>query len=188
MSITRPLSLEFLESRLLLSSYWVDPLGDDTLDGLTPQTAWASPSRGQSTTISSDYIAGSIFLSLSSTKGFLDSGNLTVAGQTLAYFGKTSSSVTLAQPFNTNFAQHEPVFDADILGGDSFEPGDVINLRGGEYANRPLDFYQSGSAGSPITYRSSPGEQAVLKSELYQCRSGQAPGLLDKHLDAVRDD
>ena len=72
--------------------------------------------------------------------------------------------------------------------GDSFEPGDVINLRGGEYANRPLDFYQSGSAGSPITYRSSPGEQAVLKSELYQCRSGQAPGLLDKHLDAVRDD
>ncbi|HCN09868.1 MAG TPA: hypothetical protein DIT01_18235, partial [Lentisphaeria bacterium] len=43
----------------------------------------------------------------------------------------------------------------------------VINLAGGTYVNRPLWFCSSGTAESPITYRSADGERALLVSEVF---------------------
>ena len=148
------------------ATYWVAPDGDDTTDGTSPGSAWASPSRGTATkVVEPNYTAGATTLNVASTEGFLDIGNITVAGQTRAYTKKTPKSFLLAEAFSKDIPNNAHVFDADILGGNGFEPGDVITLRGGTYVNKPLNFYKSGAPGKPITYQSAPGERAILVSE-----------------------
>lgn len=149
------------------AEYWVAPDGDDAAGGNSRAQAWASPSRGQPTCLRETYSAGGQLLTVRSTDGFLPTGRVTVGGETHAYIAKTPDTLTLAEPFSKDLAAQEPVYDADILGGDSFEPGDVINLAGGTYMNCPLDFRESGAEGRPITYRSALGERAVLVSEVF---------------------
>ena len=75
------------------ATYWVAPNGDDAAEGTSPDTAWASPSRGTATrVVEPPYAAGVTTLNVVSTEGFLDNGNITVAGQKRAY---TESGYTI---------------------------------------------------------------------------------------------
>ena len=145
----------------------VAPDGDDTAAGTSRESAWASPSRGQPSRTREGHAAGDLELPVYSTYGFLPTGNITVAGVTRAYSAITEKTFVLEQPFDTAVAALEFVYDADILDGDSFAPGAVINLAGGTYVNRPLWFCSSGTAESPIIYRSADGERALLVSEVF---------------------
>ena len=147
--------------------YWVAPDGNDQLDGRTRRTAWASPSRGQPTRINEAVAQGALKLSVYSTEGFLPSGRLRVGQHTVVYVSKTERSFVLAGPWPENTAAFTRVYDADLLGGRSFSPGDVILLAGGEWTNRPLNFCQSGTANRPITYRPAPGHRPRLVSTQY---------------------
>ena len=149
------------------AEYWIAPDGDDTAAGTSRESAWASPSRGQPSRTREGHAAGDLELPVYSTHGFLPTGNITVAGTTRAYSAITENTFVLEQPFDTAVAAREFVFDADILDGDSFAPGAVINLAGGTYVNRPLWFCSSGTADSPIIYRSADGERALLVSKVF---------------------
>ena len=169
--INSPISLSiilfaFADSAIAVQ-YWVAPDGDDTAAGTSRESAWASPSRGQPSRTRESYAAGGLELPVSSTHGFLPTGKITVAGVTRAYSAITADTFVLEQPFDTAVTALEFVFDAGILDGDSFAPGDVINLAGGTYVNRPLWFCSSGTADSPIVYRSADGERAMLVSEVF---------------------
>ena len=153
------------------TDYWVAPNGDDRSAGTSRESAWASPSRGQPSRLRSPYHAGDTRLQVVSTHGFLPTGKITVGKETRAYSAKTDDSFVLAAPFEREIVSQELVYDAEILDGDSFEPGDVIHLSDGTYVSRPLWFCRSGEAGQPITYRSADGERAVLVSESFD----QAP-------------
>ena len=146
------------------SEYWVAPDGDDRLDGTTRLTAWASPSRGQPTRTSEAVPRGTLKLPVYSTAGFLDSGRLRIGKHVVAYVSRTERSFVLAGPWPENIAVAARVYDADLLGGKSFAPGDVILLAGGEFTDRPLHFCQSGAADRPITYRPAPGHRPRLVS------------------------
>ena len=146
------------------SEYWVAPDGDDRLDGTTRQTAWASPSRGQPTRTSESVPRGTLKLPVYSTEGFLDSGRLRIGQHVVAYVSRTERSFVLAGPWPENIAVAARVYDADLLGGKSFAPGDVILLVGGVFTDRPLHFCQSGAADRPITYRPAPGHRPRLVS------------------------
>lgn len=149
------------------SNYWVAPSGNDHADGTTRETAWASPSRGQPSYVGNAYIKGDPRLQVVSTHGFLPSGKITVSGETRSYSAKTADQFVLVEPFDRGFTEQELVYDATILGGDSFEPGDVIRLVGGTYVDRPLWFCRSGDKDRPITYQSADGERALLLSETF---------------------
>ena len=149
------------------AEYWVAPDGDDAVDGKSRQSAWASPSRGQPTRIREGYVAGDKMLPALSTEGFLSSGRINVAGHTRSYVAKTDKGFELSEPLNEALPALAFIYDADILGGDSFEAGDVIQLAGGEYINRPLHFCKSGSEDQPISYRSAPGQRAVFISQRF---------------------
>ena len=151
----------------LAAEYWVGPDGNDRSDGSSRQQAWASPSRGQPTRLSKPYKAAQAILPVRSTEGFLDSGSIRMGQETRAYTSKTADSFVLVQGFAKDFPDNELVYDAAILGGKSFRPGDIINLAGGTYLNRPLHFTQSGAQGRPIIYRSAPGEKVVLVSDVH---------------------
>lgn len=151
----------------LATEYWIAPDGDDHAAGTSRRQAWVSPSRGQPTRIHEGYKAGDMQLRVLSTEGFLDAGRIIVSGEQCAYTSKSGESFELAEPLSRDFGGLEYVNDATILGGDSFEPGDVISLVGGEYVDQPLHFCKSGREGQPITYRSVPGEKAVLVSQVY---------------------
>ena len=146
------------------SEYWVAPDGDDRLDGTSRQTAWASPSRGQPTRTSEAVPRGTLKLPVYSTEGFLDSGRLRIGQHVVAYVSRTERSFVLAGPWPENIAVAARVYDADLLGGKSFAPGDVILLAGGVFTDRPLHFCQSGAADRPITYRPAPGHRPRLVS------------------------
>ena len=128
------------------------PDGNDQLDGRTRRTAWASPSRGQPTRINEAVAQGALKLSVYSTEGFLPSGRLRVGQHTVVYVSKTERAFVLAGPWPENTAAFARVYDADLLGGRSFAPGDVILLAGGEWTDRPLNFCQPGTIDRPITY------------------------------------
>lgn len=156
-----------LGSEAVAAEYWVAPDGDDGADGTSRVRAWASPSRGQPTRLSRAYQAGDKHLHVYSTAGFLDRGRVSINGETRGYVKTASGAFELTEPFTNDFSATTNVFDADILDGNSFSPGDVINLVGGVYLDRPLDFCRSGSRGQPITYRSAPNEQAILRSTAF---------------------
>ena len=120
------------------SEYWVAPDGDDRLDGTTRQTAWASPSRGQPTRTSEAVPRGTLKLPVYSTEGFLDSGRLRIGQHVVAYVSRTERSFVLAGPWPENIAVAARVYDADLLGGKSFAPGDVILLAGGVFTDLSL--------------------------------------------------
>ncbi len=147
--------------------YWVAPDGNDQLDGQSRRTAWASPSRGQPTRINEAVVRGALQLPVYSTEGFLESGRLRVGQHTVAYVSKTERAFVLAGPWPENTAAFARVYDADLLGGQSFAPGDVILLAGGEWTDRPLNFCQPGTADRPITYRPAPGHRPRLVSTRY---------------------
>jgi len=149
------------------AEYWVAPDGNDRNDGTSRGRAWASPSRGQPTRINQKYISGEEQLMVSSTEGFLDQGHLTIDGETRTYHRKTADRFELIEPFTKDITEYTRVFDADFLSGESFSPGDVINLAGGTYLNRPLNFCRSGLPKQSITYRSTPGERAILVSDTF---------------------
>ena len=138
--VTRCSLLLFLATTAHAAEYWVSPDGDDRADGTSRERAWASPSRGQPSRVREGYKTGDRQLSVLSTEGFPDAGRLVVAGEERAYTGRTADAFELAEPFTRDLAALEPVHDATILGGDSFEPGDVIQLAGGTYVDRPLNF------------------------------------------------
>ncbi len=146
------------------NEYWVAPDGDDRLDGQSRRTAWASPSRGQPTRINDAVKQGDSQLPVYSTEGFLPSGRLRVGDHTVAYVSKTERSFVLAAPWPEDTSAFARVYDADLLGGRSFAPGDVILLAGGEWTDRPLNFCQPGTIDRPITYRPAPGHRPRLVS------------------------
>ena len=146
------------------NEYWVAPDGDDRLDGQSRRTAWASPSRGQPTRINDAVKKGDSQLPVYSTEGFLPSGRLRVGDITVAYVSKTERSFVLAAPWPEDTSAFARVYDADLLGGRSFAPGDVILLAGGEWTDRPLNFCQPGTIDRPITYRPAPGHRPRLVS------------------------
>ena len=146
------------------NEYWVAPDGDDRLDGQSRRTAWASPSRGQPTRINDAVKQGDSQLPVYSTEGFLPSGRLRVGDITVAYVSKTERSFVLAAPWPEDTSAFARVYDADLLGGRSFAPGDVILLAGGEWTDRPLNFCQPGTIDRPITYRPAPGHRPRLVS------------------------
>ena len=147
--------------------YWVAPDGDDRLDGTSRRTAWASPSRGQPTRTHEPGKRGTMRLGVYSTRGFLDSGRLRVGKLIVNYVAKTEREFVLAAPWPEDTAAYARVYDADLLEGRSFAPGDVILLAGGEWVDRPLHFCQPGTPGHPITYRSAPGHRPRLVSTRY---------------------
>ncbi len=149
------------------ADYWVAPDGDDHAAGTSREAAWASPSRGQPSRVRVEYGDGDTHLYVLSTYGFLPSGEITVAGETRAYSSKTADAFVLMEPFQQTLKPEELVYDATILGGDSFDPGDVVYLAGGTYVDRPLWFCRSGKEGKPITYRSAVGERALLLSTAF---------------------
>jgi len=65
--------------------------------------------------------------------------------------GKDSNPGTREKPFRT--IQH---------GADEAKPGDVINVRGGKYCERLAVTSSGNAAAGYITYRSQPGETAIL--------------------------
>ena len=144
--------------------YFVAPNGDDRASGTTPKQAWYSPSRGQPTRIRATCKPGSKTLLVYSTSGFLKRGKVRVGNRQIAYRARTATTFELVKPLPTAVPLNALVYDAAILDGRSFQPGDVINLVGGIYVNRPLNFCQSGSAKRPITYRSATKQRAVLVS------------------------
>ena len=146
------------------NEYWVAPDGDDRLDGQSRRTAWASPSRGQPTRINDAVKKGDSQLPVYSTEGFLPSGRLRVGDHTVAYVSKTERRFVLAAPWPEDTSAFARVYDADLLGGRSFAPGDVILLAGGEWTDRPLNFCQPGTIDRPITYRPAPGHRPRLVS------------------------
>ena len=111
--------------------------------------------------------AGDSQLRVRSTYGFLPTGALTIGGSTRKYSSKTATDFVLDEPFDREIAEHERVYDASILGGDSFEPGAVIHLAGGTYVDRPLWFCQSGAPDNPITYQAADDERVLLLSETF---------------------
>ena len=146
------------------NEYWVAPDGDDRLDGQSRRTAGASPSRGQPTRINDAVKQGDSQLPVYSTEGFLPSGRLRVGDHAVAYVSKTERSFVLAAPWPEDTSAFARVYDADLLGGRSFAPGDVILLAGGEWTDRPLNFCQPGTIDRPITYRPAPGHRPRLVS------------------------
>lgn len=168
------------------TDYWVAPDGDNRAAGTSRETAWSSPSRGQPSRVRVEYKEGEPLLQVVSTYGFLPFGKITVAGETRPYSSKTTNSFVLEQPFTRTLAPQDFVYDTTILGGDSFEPGDIIHLVGGTYENRPLWFCQSGKIGQPITYRSADGERALLLSTTFSLapikRLGGARGDRTEHV------
>ena len=147
--------------------YWVAPDGDDRLDGTSRRTAWASPSRGQPTRTHEPVTRGGMRLPVYSTEGFLDSGRLRVGKLIVNYVARTEREFVLAGPWPEDTAAFARVYDADLLGGRSFAPGDVILLAGGEWVDRPLHFCQPGTPDHPITYRPAPGHRPRLVSTRY---------------------
>ena len=149
---------------LRAARYWIAPDGDDRLDGTTRRTAWASPSRGQPTRLSEATERGNLRLPVMSTVGFLPSGRLKIGLQVLTYTAKTETAFVLSAPLPTPLTAFTHIFDADLLGGRSFAPGDEVLLAGGEWIDRSLHFCQSGTARQPIIYRSAPGHFPRLVS------------------------
>jgi len=172
-SVCRIAAVSFLfvvfdgQSNAPAAEYWVAADGDDRADGTSRERAWASPSRGQPTRVRQLCEAGSMRLAVYSTHGFPDRGRIRIGDVQRAYQSKTAGTFELSESLANDVAANAKVFDASILGGKSFSPGDVINLAGGEYIDRPLNFCQSGSAERPIVYRSAPGERAVLVSTAF---------------------
>ncbi len=152
---------------LSAGEYWVAPDGDDRLDGTSRRTAWASPSRGQPTRINEPVTRGALKLPVYSTEGFLDSGRLRIGKHVVAYVARTERSFVLAGPWPEDTVAFARVYDAELLGGKSFGPGDVILLAGGEWVDRPLNFCQPGTADRPITYRPAPGHRPRLVSKRF---------------------
>ncbi|MAE62692.1 MAG: hypothetical protein CMJ18_00345 [Phycisphaeraceae bacterium] len=165
-----------VSERAAATEFWVAPDGDDRASGTSRDQAWSSPSRGQPTRVRDGCKAGQTRLSVLSTEGFLDAGTLDVGGVQRRYTSRTTDGFELAEPFDRDLAALEFVNDASILGGDSFEPGDVIHLAGGRYVDKPLRFCRSGAEGAPITYRSAPGERAVLLSTTHNVAPVQRLG------------
>ena len=145
------------------TEYWVSPTGDDSNPG-TFVLPWASPSRGASARVNGYHAPGSMTLAIRDASGFLASGTLNVAGLGSVTYTSIANEKTfqLASGLSSGVNDDTIVHDGDILGGNGFQPGDIITLRGGTYSQKRLRLKASGTTGNPITYRSYAGESPYL--------------------------
>ena len=162
--------------------YWISPTGDDDAGDGTMGNPWRSPSRGAGLRAAGAAGIGAMAIEVRNTEGFLHTGgNLKIGTNTVAYssidrvlnnpndendLSEVNGTVfNLAAPLSFEVNLDDLINDADILGGNGFQPGDIINLRGGTYEQDTLRLKASGSnLGGDITYRSAPGELAFLNN------------------------
>ncbi len=144
------------------TQYYISPTGNDAGAG-TLADPWASPSRGASFRANGTSGIGATTIGARNTQGFLPSGNLNIPGLGMvAYSSKNATGFTLANPLSFAVPNDQVIHDNDILGGVGFQPGDIVTLRGGTYANQTLRLKNSGTNSDPITYNAFPGEVPFL--------------------------
>ena len=152
--------------------YFISPTGNDAGAG-TEADPWASPSRGGSMRANGLSGNGSSAVVVRDTSGFLDSGNLKIGGNTVAYTSKTNTQFNLAAPLTFDVNNDAVIHDADLLGGNGYQPGDIITLRGGTYLNQRLRIKTSGTGQDPITYRGFAGEDPLIEIVNFAPNSGK---------------
>lgn len=143
--------------------FFISPTGNDAGAG-TQADPWQSPSRGASARVNGAHGAAAMTLSLRTTEGFLPSGSINIAGVGNVSYNSITGGTTfnLDAALGSNVNDSTIVHDGDILGGNGYDPGDIITLRGGTYTNQTLRLRNSGVDGNPITYRAFAGETPVL--------------------------
>lgn len=160
------------------ATYYISPDGCNTNNGTSRTTPWRSLSKGQPfmlETTGASIPGGTYQTNWIQTEyftrgtGFAPTGQLRIADEIINYstiltnqsgdtprycnvFTNLYNEGTGGNVVTGAYGVGTLVYDNLILGGDSFDPGDVIMVTTGEY-NRAAELFASGSPGNPITYR-----------------------------------
>lgn len=152
----------------LATTYYVSPAadgGDDDNDGLTRSTPWLHIARGQPARINGTATpAGDTEITtMDGSMGFAPTGQIRIVDEVINYSSINQAATTFTfqnlhnegtggNTITGTYANGTFIYDNLILGGDSFDPGDVINVTTGNYPDE-TDIRIGGSPGNPLTYQ-----------------------------------